>query len=220
MLRTETFFCRANVLRGLFLGIVVALGYFIPNHYVIFPTHSVLLTRIDHLIALSPAWIWFYIAYYPFLVAAYLYATGTPAQKAYVGSMLLSACVGFIVFVFFPTAIPRDIYPWLGADDTSARMLASIRGADNSVNCLPSMHVCMSFIAASTFTLVCGWRGRAVAWALFLAICYSTMATKQHYFVDVAAGMGLGLTVVSIMLKRYSLLPDFLTEDSPTQQRP
>ena len=77
------------------------------------------------------------------------------------------------------------------------------------VNCLPSMHVCMSFVAAACLSLVYGRVGRALVWAWFVAICYSTMATKQHYFVDLIAGFALGVTSVAIYMKRYNLLPDF-----------
>lgn len=213
MQRTEHVSSKTNLTRGLCLAIGIAFAYFVPNHFVLLPTHSVVLTPLDHWVPLSPVWIWFYIAYYPLLLGAYIHSTGTPAQKMYVDAMALSAVVGFFVFFFFPTEIPRDLYPWMGEPNWSARMLEVIRGADNSVNCLPSMHVGMSFIAASTFTLGCGWRGRAFAWGLFLAICYSTMATKQHYFVDLVAGLGLGLTTTAIFAKRHGVLPDF-SDDS------
>lgn len=191
---------------------VVAFGYFIPDHFIIFPIHQVVITRVDRWVQLDPLWIWFYISYYPLLIAAYFYTTGHAAQKMFVGAMSLAAVVGFMVFLFFPTMISRELYPWTGVQDYSAMMLAHIRGADVPVNCLPSMHVCMSFIAASAFTLVCGRWGRSVAWGLFLAICYSTMATKQHYFVDLVAGFALGVTCVAIFMRRYHLLPDFTGE--------
>ena len=206
MQRAEKILRSANRLSGFVLAIAIALGYYLPNKFVMFPTHTVLLTPLDRFVGLAPVWVWFYIAYYPLLLAAYVHSTGTQAQNVFVGAMLLSALAAFVIFFFFPTAIARELYPWLGPQELSVQMLEFVRRADNSVNCLPSMHVCMSFIAASTFTLICNWRGRAVAWALFVAICYSTMATKQHYFVDLIAGLGLGVTVVAIMLKKHRLL--------------
>jgi membrane-associated phospholipid phosphatase len=205
--RTEGFFAISNLSRGLVLAAIMVLGYFIPNLFVVFPTHSVVLTRFDHWVELQPAWIWFYISYYPLLILAYFITTGLPAQRVYFGAIALSAVVGFFVFLFFPTVISRDLYPWHGANDWSTQMLAHIRAADVPVNCLPSMHVCMSFIAVSCISLVCGRVGRLLLWAWFLAICYSTMATKQHYFVDLVAGFALGLTCTAIFLRRHHLLP-------------
>ncbi len=210
MIRSQSLWSKSNLIRGAILALIIVIGYVAPNQFVVFPPHCVVLTRLDGWVRLAPVWVWFYISYYPLLIGAYFYTTGTSAQKVYFGAMTLSAAVSFFVFVFFPTSIPRELYPWLGGADFSSRMLAIIRGADNSVNCLPSMHVCMSFIAASAFTLVCGRWGRFIAWTLFLAICYSTMATKQHYFVDLVAGFSLGLTSVAIYLKKYDLIPGFV----------
>lgn len=207
--RTERHLSLSNLGRGLVLAAIVAFGYFIPNLFVIFPTHSVVLTRFDHWVTLQPAWIWIYISYYPLLISAYFITTGLPAQRVYFGAMALAATVGFAVFLFFPTTIPRELYPWTGAMDASAAMLAAIRGADVPVNCLPSMHVCMSFIAATCITLASGRVGRLLVWTWFMVICYSTMATKQHYFVDLVAGFALGLTCAAIFLRRYGLLPQW-----------
>ncbi len=195
-----------NLVRGAFLLLVVAACYFIPDHVVLFRTHAVPLTFIDRWVELDPKWIWFYVSYYPLLIVAFFLTTGHAAQKVYYESMILSALVGLFVFWLFPTEVPRDIYAWHGTFDRSADLLEYIRRADRNVNCAPSMHVGMSFLAAAAISLVTKWRGRTVVWALFLAICFSTMAVKQHYFVDLVAGLGLGLVTFAIMLRRHGLL--------------
>jgi membrane-associated phospholipid phosphatase len=213
--QTESYLSKSNLSRGLLLAVIVALGYFIPDNFIVFPTHSVVLTRLDQWVELQPAWVWFYISYYPLLIAGYFMTTGHASQRVYFGAMSLASLVGFIVFFFFPTMVSRDLYPWTGANDVSAQMLTYIRGADVPVNCLPSMHVCMSFIAAACISMVSGRVGRVLLWAWFLAICYSTMATKQHYFVDLVAGFALGLTTVALFMKRYDVLPhwsDFVSQ--------
>lgn len=206
----EDYLSRTNLQRGLLLALVIACGYFIPNNYIVFPLHQVVLTRVDGWVALQPAWIWFYISYYLLLVWAYFYTTATLAQRIYFGAMSLAAGVGFVVFFFFPTMISRDLYPWTGAITLSSKMLEHIRGADYPVNCLPSMHICMSFIAASCISLVAARTGRILVWLWFFGIAYSTMATKQHYFVDVVAGFCLGITSVALFLRHFGVLPDVL----------
>lgn len=195
-------FSKSNLLRGLGLTVVLVLCYFIPNHFVLFTPHSVVLTRFDALVPLSPEWVWFYVSYYPLLVAAYFLTTGHPAQRVYVRAMALAASIGFFIFLFFPTTIPRELYPWTGPYGRSADLLEYVRRADKSVNCLPSMHVALSFISASAISLVFGWRARAFVWLLFIGIVYSTMATKQHYFVDLVAGFALAVTVFAIEVRR------------------
>ena len=206
--RNDSHFSASNIGRGLVLAAIVVFGYFIPNKYILFPTHTVFLTRIDQWVALQPTWIWFYVAYYPLLISAWFVTTGTVLQRVYFSSMALATGVGFFVFFFFPTMISRDLYPLAGTMDASTQMLAHIRGADIPVNCLPSMHVCGSFIAATCISPFTSRNWRILIWGLFAAICYSTLATKQHYFVDLVAGFCLGLTSVALIMYRHQLLPE------------
>jgi membrane-associated phospholipid phosphatase len=201
----EAIFSKDNLLRAFLLFGWTMLAYFIPNKFTFFQSHSVVLTPLDHMTPLIPSTIWIYISYYPFLIAAYFFASGhKKEQQVYIGAMALSAAIGCLIFIFFPTEIPRDLYPWLGRSDMHTRMLDAIREADRPVNCLPSMHVCMTLIAALTYSITSKrfWT-KAFVWIWFLAICFSTMATKQHYFVDVLAGFGLGVSVCALMLQRY-----------------
>ncbi len=201
----DDMFSKESLLRALVIFIVSMLGYFIPNKFTFFQPHSVVLTWIDHAIPLIPWTIWIYVSYYAFIIAAYFFASGHKAeQQVYAGAMMLSAVIGCVIFIFFPTEIPRDLYPWLGRSDMHTKMLDAIREADRPVNCLPSMHVCMTFIAAVTYSITSRrtW-AKALAWFWFVAICFSTMSTKQHYFVDVLAGFGLGVSCCALMLQRY-----------------
>jgi membrane-associated phospholipid phosphatase len=219
LVRSESIYSVSNFARGAALAALILVAYELPNKFVFFPTHSVVMTRFDVWVALAPIWVWFYVAYYPLLIAAHFYTTGTPVQAVYFRAMTLATVVSFFVFVLFPTTIPRELYPWIGEVDFSSQLLALIRGSDNSINCAPSMHVCMSFIAASAFTLACGRWGRFIVWTLFLAICYSTMATKQHYFVDLVGGFSLGLMSVTISFKKAGLLPNLVEDLRQSFQR-
>ena len=67
--RLADYFSYWNVTRGIFLAVVIVLGYFIPNLFILFPLHAVILTRVDHWVHVSPSWIWIYISYYPLLIA-------------------------------------------------------------------------------------------------------------------------------------------------------
>jgi membrane-associated phospholipid phosphatase len=104
--------------------------------------------------------------------------------------MALSAFVSGIIFIFFPTHIGRDSYPIDFHHSLTIFALDRIRYFDRAVNCLPSMHVCMSCLASVSYSS----QGRRAVWASGLwtvLIIYSTMATKQHYFLDVVTGLTL-----------------------------
>ena len=200
-------FSKESLTRAFVIFVVSMLCYFVPNKFTFFASHSVMLTPLDHMIPLIPWTIWIYISYYAFIIAAYFFAAGhRNEQLVYAGAMMLSAVIGCVIFIFFPTEIPRDLYPWFGRSDMHTNMLDAIREADRPVNCLPSMHVCMTFISAVTYSITSkkSWV-KVFAWFWFLAISFSTMSTKQHYFVDVLAGFGLGLSVCAIMLQRYQI---------------
>jgi membrane-associated phospholipid phosphatase len=177
---------------ALFAWIIVA--YTIPNQFVLFPTTNVPLTTVDTWIPLSAPWTWIYISYYPFIYFAYFAARSSGNAKRYLFMMAALAFVSMLIFIFFPTEIIREPYPLVG-DDFSTFALATIRNLDNSVNCLPSMHIAMSCMAAYTYASESKTLGIfGFVWALLIA--YSTMATKQHYFLDVIGGVGLATTMV------------------------
>jgi membrane-associated phospholipid phosphatase len=172
----------------------IILAYAIPNHFVLFNPMPVPQTLVDKSIPLMPAWTWVYISYYPFIYFAYYCTSNDTNARRYLRMMGGSATVAMLIFVFLPTSVMRDPIVETGF---SAAALSILRGFDNSVNCLPSMHVAMSFIAAYTYAFESKrYAPPAVLWALLIA--YSTMATKQHFFFDVVGGATLAAVTIAI----------------------
>lgn len=171
----------------------MVLGYMLPNKINLIEPIMVPKTFVDALIPLSPVWIWPYISYYFFIFGTFLFVRSEHVKKLVFSSYSLSAAVACLIFFLIPTAIERENYPIQeNAVGLSVWALNFIRSADTSINCLPSMHIALSAMAA--LALIKESRKLtlpAVLW--FLLISYSTMATKQHYFLDVAAGVLFGL---------------------------
>jgi membrane-associated phospholipid phosphatase len=76
--------------------------------------------------------------------------------------------------------------------------MSFLKGVDASGNACPSLHVATAVYAAfrlnwqiAALGLPRGVSRANVLWCV--AIAYSTMATKQHVAVDVAAGAALGV---------------------------
>ena len=71
---------------------------------------------------------------------------------------------------------------------------------DNTTNCVPSLHVALSCIAAFGI-----WYERQQIWQFMaiwaVLIIISTMTTKQHQFIDVITGIILFITCLFMTRK-------------------
>ncbi|MGZ3726992.1 MAG: phosphatase PAP2 family protein [Pseudobdellovibrio sp.] len=162
----------------------------LPNKIVWLPPTEVGLTFIDRAIPLNSHWIWVYVSYYPFIFLPFLLTRDIKVRKILFFSFVAATGLAFFIFFLYPTTIARELYP-LEVRNWSDSILYLIRTTDESSNCIPSMHVASSLIAALTFCYEGKKRG-VLAMFWFLMISYSTMATKQHYFYDVVTGTLFG----------------------------
>ena len=129
-------------------------------------------------------------------VSAYLLIPLTPFLAArrdelrrYVRGFLLLAAAGFITFLVYPVAGPRPAHAGSG-------LYALVTRYDRPLNAFPSMHVALSAYSAMFGAAlvrrsgaVHGWPFVFAVWAWTLLVAYSTLATKQHYAVDLPAGV-------------------------------
>jgi membrane-associated phospholipid phosphatase len=187
---------------GFLLFAGVALAYFVPNQCALYAARPVPIWGPDRLVPFDPRWIWVYVSYYPFIAGAYLLAPSRELRLRYAQALAAAALAGLVFFLLCPTCVGRAVYPVPGAG-LSARLLGLIRAADADANCLPSMHVAMSCLAAGAYAAASRRRLLpAAGWALLIA--YSTMATKQHHFLDVAAGAALAAASAGLVYSANS----------------
>jgi membrane-associated phospholipid phosphatase len=177
---------------GLMLLAWIILCYMLPNKFLLRTPQLVPLTLVDQLVHFSPGWIWAYVSYYPYLIAVYFLIEKNENLNRYFYCLLSTAFFSCLFFFAYPTLIMRDMYPLLMTHDLTGSILGLIRNLDESVNCAPSMHITMTTVAYLSirkddreYTVP------MLLWALLIA--YSTMATKQHYFVDVLSGLCFGV---------------------------
>lgn len=107
----------------------------------------------------------------------------------------LVCLIGLLVFWFWPNAVPPAHVDWARYPG-----MGFLKGVDAAGNACPSLHVATAVFAAFWIhhqlpTLGLGRRTRWGNGLWCLAICYSTVATRQHVVVDVLAGGLLGLGV-------------------------
>lgn len=171
------------------------IAYGIPNKLSLFPPTPVPLLELDSMISFSPLWVWPYISYYLLLLVPYFVTNDEKIMNQMIYSYVVAAALSALFFLMFPTVLDRELYPTMHAGDfMSVLALDVIRTIDNSVNCFPSMHVTLTTIASlSLIRISRRWAWVALPWAL--AIYYSTVATKQHYALDVMGGFFLGISI-------------------------
>jgi hypothetical protein len=160
------------------------------------PTQAALempLTAIDRWVAFQPwaLWpyisLWFYVVIPPSLLIS---ARSLVAYGVWVGSLCVA---GLACFYFWPTAVPRSA---LSTDGLIGFDL--LRGVDAAGNACPSLHVAAATFSAlwihrlvGSLTLPQWLRAANAVW--FALIVWSTLATRQHVWWDVLAGLALGL---------------------------
>ena len=110
--------------------------------------------------------------------------------------------VGSVCWLSYPTILPRPSPAAIG-EGFCAWALRIAYTWDAPYNCFPSLHVAQAFLAAFTCQLVSRRLGLAtIVWASLVAV--STLFTKQHYVVDVIAGILLAGAAYLVFLRGYS----------------
>jgi membrane-associated phospholipid phosphatase len=179
---------------------VFFIGYFWVMRHPAYPTTLMPLTVIDHWVGFQPVALWPYLTLWVYIGVA---PALTPSfrQLFVYGLWAAALCItGLVIFYFWPTAVPPRL-----PEMATYPGFAMLQGVDASGNACPSMHV-----AVAIFSAIClerlladlhapsGLRLLNAAW--FVAIAWSTLATKQHVALDALAGAVLGCTFAVLSL--------------------
>lgn len=180
---------------------VFFLAYFHLLRHPVYPVFEMPLTGLDRLIPFQAQALgaylslWLYVGIAPGLLLRL-------RELVVYGLWAAALCLtGLAFFFFWPTAVPPRVM-----DVSAIPGFAMLKGLDASGNACPSLHV-----AASMFTAI--WidrllrivhapralRGLNGLW--FIAIAYSTVATRQHVVLDVAGGLALGAVFAALSLR-------------------
>lgn len=167
-------------------------AYLWTNHHSLTDPYLVAPTLIERSIPVISWTAWIYVTYPLIFLAAYVSETHTPRLHAYFYAIVAVNLVSEVCFVLFPTTIPRfDISTLANDDSTGAALLRAVHAIDTPKNCVPSLHVSTSVLAA---LVVMERKHRALSiffWVWAGAISLSTLTTHQHHLVDVLCGAGL-----------------------------
>lgn len=179
------------------IGAMVAFfaGYFLLLRHPVFSVHVMPLTAVDR-------WIGFQPASLPLYVSLWVYVSLAPALLddrreliSFVVAAVALSAIGFAIFFFWPTTVPPFALDW---PDHS--VFGLLRRADAAGNASPSLHAAFAVFSAFWFDRV--WRDLRTGPAMRVlnilwcaGILYSTIAIRQHVFIDMATGSVLGAAV-------------------------
>jgi membrane-associated phospholipid phosphatase len=119
-------------------------------------------------------------------------------------TILLANVIGLIGFIALPTAPPR-MFPQLGFVDTIASFGINhgsgfVELAANPYAAMPSLHSADALIVGVTLALIVKRWYFKVLWLLWPAwVWFSVMATANHFWLDVVAGIGVAVLAVGIV---------------------
>ena len=155
--------------------------------------HYNLSNPLDEQIPFLPWTLIIYWGCYLFWLVNYVIGCRQEQEEAFrfLGADLFSKLICLVFFLVFPTTNTRPIIEGHSIWEEGMRLLYQMDAADNllpSIHCLASW---LSFIAVRKNERIPKWY-RAASFLMAASVCISTLTTKQHVLIDVAAGVALG----------------------------
>jgi len=133
--------------------------------------------------------IWVYISDYLYIGLVFIMLKDRQNMNRIYYSQILMLFFAMIFFTLYPTMYPRPEVEYVGVTGAFIKLLHSL---DTPCNAFPSIHVGMTFLAGfgfikeqkKLFPIF-------MLWAVLISI--STLTVKQHYVLDVMAGVLIAL---------------------------
>src|SRR2546421_6178075 len=152
------------------------------------------------------------------LALLFVYLRRNDAFYRFRNAILLANVIGLVGYVFLPTAPPR-MFPDLGFADTLSQF-ASLNHGSGLVNfvanpyaAMPSLHAADALIVGLVLFAVCRNVFAKAIWLIWPGwVWFSVMATGNHFWLDVLAGVFVALVALAVVygrpLRRLRLQPD------------
>jgi membrane-associated phospholipid phosphatase len=157
---------------------------------------------LDRAVPLQPIWTPFYGPLYGFLILLpVLVVRQEELIRRTVRAYLLVWITAYLCFLVYPTTVPRPVE--ITGNGFGVWFLELVYLSDPPYNCFPSIHVAHSFVSA----LACFRVHRGVGIAALLCaslVALSALFIKQHYVLDVIAGILLAGVACAIFLRGHA----------------
>ena len=141
------------------------------------------------------------------LALLWVYFRRNEAFIRFRNTILLANVLGLFGYVFLPTAPPR-LFTSMGFTDTLSQFGGLNHGsglvelASNPYAAMPSLHAADALIAGVILASVVKNRFWKVVWLLWPAwVWFAVMATGNHFWLDVLAGIVLALIALAVVYR-------------------
>jgi membrane-associated phospholipid phosphatase len=123
--------------------------------------------------------------------------------------LVLANLTGLVCYVLLPTAPPRMLPEW-GFTDTLAESASvnhdTVGRLANQYAAMPSLHVMDAFIVGVTLFMVTRRPGIRLLWLVWPAwVAFAVIATGNHYWLDIAAGILIAALTALALRPAYVL---------------
>lgn len=179
--------------------IIYAVLYLIANKVQLFEPTSVPMVAGDELFNFSPPWILIYFSSYVSIPLSYLLIFNK-ISKRFIRSFLTLTIISFIIFMLFPTKVPRYDFDYSHMNFIFSFLFQVLHSADSPTNCIPSLHVSTAFLI---FYLSLSMQRKLLIGLSFLyaiLVSLSTLFVKQHLLLDVYSGF-IAASLVYIFIR-------------------
>src|ERR1044071_1385946 len=157
---------------------------------------------LDRFFPLQPTWAIVYGSLYLFLILLPVLVVRQEGHiRRTIFAYLTVWLIAYASFLAYPTVAPRAVE--VIGEGFGAWGLRLLYSADPPYNCFPSLHVAHSFVSALTCLRLHRGLGTAAVIAASL-VGLSTLYTKQHYILDVTAGIFLAALAYILFLHNFS----------------
>lgn len=179
---------KSKLLSAAIVGSAGLMFYLVPNHIHLFEPQLLRMTWIDQNVPFLPHTLWVYLSEVPLYFCVFFLMKDPANANKYLYSWLSLMFFSSIIFWFWPTTYPRELYPLpANLDSLTSFAFGLHRAADSPANCAPSLHVSSCYLSA--FVFLDEQREKFIVFFLWAtAIALSTLTTKQHYILDVVTG--------------------------------
>lgn len=151
------------------------------------------LTVVDEVMGFWPGALPLYLSLWIYLLLPLALLRDRAQLLIYGRAVVGIAIIGIGTFLVRPTAVPVSAVDW-----SLYPSIGFLKTVDAAGNACPSLHVAFAAFSAVWLHRILremrargGWRIASALWCV--GIVYSTLATKQHVFWDVLAGLALGV---------------------------
>jgi membrane-associated phospholipid phosphatase len=145
-------------------------------------------TFVDRYIPLVVGWVWPYLSYFPMCFLPALLLRSMENLRRIALAYAIEFGLGFVCFYLIPM---RMAQPEIVGTSLSHDAMRWLYRADVGYNIFPSLHTANAVMIACAFYRLHPRPWGVLVWIWALLIVCSTVLVKQHYAIDLVAGIAL-----------------------------